>query len=259
MNLAQLQRAFQSHVLNGGEAIAAAINQSEAVPARARLAVYADAYRLRLVEALAHNYPRLQQLLGDENFSVLARDYLDAHPSTDPSVRWFGHRLAEYLQQHHPHQPVLAELASWEWAIAAAFDAANTQPLTEAAMSAIDPAQWAMLRLQLHPSVRSLRMSTNAPAVFKALSGDAEPPSPETLAAPRNWVIWRQEMTPRYRSVPEDEAAALQTLVLQRTFEQLCEVLCDWHDADDVPPRAVILLKGWIRDEMVVKTEADGG
>jgi hypothetical protein len=259
MNLAQLQRAFQSHVLKGEEAIAAAINQSEAVPATTRLAVYADAYRLRLADALAHNYPRLQQLLGDENFSVLARDYLDAHPPTEPSVRWFGHRLAEYLQQHHPDPPLLADLASWEWAIAAAFDATNTEPLTEAAMSAIDPTQWATLRLQLHPSVQSLRMNTNAPAVFKALSSDAEPPSPETLSTPQNWVIWRQEVTPRYRSVPEDEAAALQALVLQRTFEQLCEVLCDWHDVEDVPPRAVILLKGWIRDEMIVRKEADSG
>src|SRR5688572_30315869 len=117
MNLAQLQRAFQTHVLNGHEAIAAAVNESETVPAAIRLAVYADAYRLRLADALAHNYPRLQQLLGDENFSVLARDYLDTHPSTDPSVRWFGHRLAEYLQQHHSDPPILADLASWEWAI----------------------------------------------------------------------------------------------------------------------------------------------
>src|SRR5690606_40146004 len=59
--------------------------------------VYADAYRLRLIEALAHNYPRLQQLLGEEEFSTVARSYLDEHPSRSVSVRWFGNRLAVHL------------------------------------------------------------------------------------------------------------------------------------------------------------------
>ncbi|HEY6643861.1 DNA-binding domain-containing protein [Povalibacter sp.] len=253
MDLAQLQRAFQRHVLAGDETIAAVIHASAAVPVATRLAVYAGAYRLRLAEALAHNYPRLQQLLGSEAFDTVAHGYIQAHPSTVASVRWLGDQLADYFASIHPDQPILADLARWEWAIAAAFDAADVEPLTERSMNSIDPVQWAALRLQLHPSVKVLQMSTNAPAVFKALTNNAEPPPPATLPSPQSWFIWRQELTPRYRSAPDDEADALQTLASQGTFEQLCERLCDWHDADAVPTRAVILLKGWIRDEMLVR------
>ncbi|HMN46945.1 MAG TPA: DNA-binding domain-containing protein [Povalibacter sp.] len=256
MDLAQLQRAFQKHVLDGDDAIAVAVSRTEAVESAARLAVYADAYRLRLIEALAHNYPRLQQLLGDAAFGSIAREYLLAHPSASASVRWFGDRLAEFLAAACPDPPVLAELAHWEWAIAAAFDAADAEPLAEQALSSIEPAQWATLRLPLHPSVQLLRMNTNAPAIFKSLAADDEPPTPATLPTPHHWCVWREALTPRYRSVPEDEAAALQTLLAAGTFEALCDSLCEWHAAADVPARAVILLKGWIRDSMIVADRA---
>jgi hypothetical protein len=253
MDLVQLQRAFQKHVLEGDEAIAMAVNRTEAVTGAARLGVYADAYRLRLVEALAHNYPRLQQWLGADAFASIARDYLRVHPSTSPSVRWFGDRLAAFLAEVHAGQPVVAELAQWEWAIAAAFDAEDMEPLADSVLGSIDPSQWATLRLQLHPSVRSLRMNTNAPVLFKALAAEGEPPAAEALPAPRHWLIWREALTPKYRSAPDDEAAALLTLLAQGTFEELCDALCEWHAAEDVPTRAVVLLKGWIRDSMIVR------
>ncbi len=257
MDLAHLQRAFQGHVVDGDAAIAAAVHSTATVPGAVRLAVYADAYRLRLVDALAHNYPRLQQWLGAETFATVARDYLQAHPSTTPSVRWFGDRFAAYLARTHADPPALTELAQWEWAIAAAFDAGDRKPLTEQALGSIDPADWPTLRLQLHPAVQSLRMTTNAPALFRSLTADADPPAPTTLPAPQHWFIWREDLTPRYRSAPDDEAAALQTLLSQGTFGQLCDALCAWHAADDVPVRAAILLKGWIRDSMLVGIVAD--
>ncbi|HKE92868.1 MAG TPA: DNA-binding domain-containing protein, partial [Povalibacter sp.] len=71
MDLAQLQRAFLQHVVNGDTAVADHVESSAAVPVATRLAVYADAYRLRLVDALASNYPRMQQLLGRDAFAAL--------------------------------------------------------------------------------------------------------------------------------------------------------------------------------------------
>lgn len=251
MNLLELQRAFQHHVLHGGADIAAAINESGRVSAQLRLAVYADAYRLRLAEALAHNYPRLQQLLGEEAFSTVARSYLDEHPSHSVSVRWFGNRLAAHLGNRHPDQPWLTELASWEWAIAAAFDAIDATPLSDAALADVDPADWPALRFQFHPSMQRLRLDTNAPALFKALSDELACPAPAKLQQPQQWLIWRQELTPRYRSLPDDEAAALDTLIAQGTFGDACETLCDWHDPTDVPAQIARMLKTWVSEAMI--------
>lgn len=252
MNLIQLQRAFQHHVLHGDAGIAATINESDEASRQLRLAVYADAYRLRLIEALAHNHPRLQQLLDEEEFSTIALSYLDEHPSHSVSVRWFGDRLAAHLGDRHPDRPWLAELASWEWAIAAAFDAADAAPLSDAALTEVDPADWPTLRFQFHPSIQRLRLDTNAPALFKALSDEADCPAPTALPQPQQWLIWRQELTPRYRSLPDSEAAALDAVIAQGTFGDACEALCDWHEPAEVPTQIARMLKTWINEAMIV-------
>ncbi|MBB6094482.1 hypothetical protein HNQ60_003369 [Povalibacter uvarum] len=253
MDLAQLQRAFQRHLLDADATIASAIASSERVPAGTRLGIYADAYRLRLIDALAANYPRLQQLLGTEAFGELAQTYLREHPSKNTSVRWFGDQLAGHLVDRHGDQPALAELAAWEWAIANAFDAADTPPLTEDDLSRIEPDQWPTLRFRLHSSARLLSLSTNAPALFKTLSVDEIPPAPESSDRPHSWLIWRQDLAPHYRPVAEEESALLQRLVAGATFEALCELLCEWHEAEDVPARAAIALKGWIREQLLIR------
>ena len=168
--LAQLQRDLQRHVLNGDVAIADAVNGTPAVPAATRLAVYSNAYRARLAEALEANMPHLRELLGAEEFGVVARRYIDAHPSQYASIRWFGDRLAHELERSHAAQPWIAELARWEWALAASFDAQDAATLGIESLGSVAPGDWAELRLEFHPSVQVLTLQTNAQALFKALS-----------------------------------------------------------------------------------------
>src|SRR5688572_23307248 len=91
--LAELQRDFQRHVMHGHDRIVDAVEDTPPVPATARLAIYSEAYRLRLTEALASSLPRLQQLLGTDEFAKVAGEYIDLCPSSYPSIRWFGDRL----------------------------------------------------------------------------------------------------------------------------------------------------------------------
>lgn len=262
MNLEQLQRAFQQHVLHGDAAIAESVNATPQVPAAIRLGIYVQAYRLRLIEALAHNYPRLQQLLGTEAFAALAQRYLDTHPSTSVSVRWFGQQLAADLNEDQ-EQPWLAQLARWEWAIAAAFDAQDTEPLNDADLHEIDPAAWPALRFQFHPSLQQIVLHSNVASLFKALSDDTECPKPAMLEAPQAWLIWREKLTARYRSLTDEEAQALDTLRNGGTFAQLCEALCEWHEPASVPAQAAVFLKGWVDEGLIVgvfeKRMADSG
>ena len=70
--LAELQRDFQRHVMHGHERIVDAVESTPKVPAATRLAIYSEAYRLRLTDALASTMPRLQQLLGQDEFAKVA-------------------------------------------------------------------------------------------------------------------------------------------------------------------------------------------
>ncbi len=250
--LTALQRDLQHHVLNGDSAIAAAVNGTPAVPVSTRLAVYSNAYRIRLAEALGANVPQLKQLLGDEQFGAIASRYVDEHPSQFASIRWFGDRLAEMLAQSHASQPWLAELAHWEWALAAAFDAQDADIVGVECLAAVAPDDWADLQLEFHPSVRPLQLTTNAQALFKALSEEQPAPHPTILPQPQSWLMWRQnDLKTQYRSLEPAEVAALAEVRAGGTFGAMCEALCEWHDADEVPLLAAGMLKRWLVEEML--------
>lgn len=250
--LAELQRDFQRHVMHGHERIVAAVDGSPEVPATLRLAIYSEAYRLRLTEALASTLPRLQQLLGKERFAGIAREYIDLCPSSYASIRWFGDRMPQLLQQSFPEQPWLAELATWEWSVAAAFDGADAEPVGIEALAAIAPEQWPTLTFRFHPTVQVLPMRTNAPVLFKALSADDPLPECVALDEPQSWLIWREGLKTQYRSLTPDEVAALAVMRDGGSFEMLCDALCAWHDADAVPAQAAGLLKRWVVEQMIV-------
>lgn len=257
MRLAEMQRAFQDHVLHEARAITAAIQESELFPAAARLGIYATAYALRLNDALAYNYPRLHQLMGADDFTTLARGYLAAHPSAHVSVRWFGHMLAAYLEQQPQYRdkPWLSELARWEWAVAAAFDAADEEPMSLAAFSEIGAIGWPTLYLRFHSSLRMLHLLTNAALLNQPLADESEEVTPAMLDSVQHWLIWRDELKVRYRPMSDAEAGALITMSGERaaTFADMCESICECHPAEQVPLIAAGMLKRWLTEGLIVE------
>ncbi|MGH8175819.1 MAG: HvfC/BufC family peptide modification chaperone, partial [Steroidobacter sp.] len=186
--LVQLQRQFQQHLLAADPAIAGSINESEQIPATVRLAIYSEAYRLRLMDALASNFPRLQQLLGQTEFAAIACTYIDSHPSTFRSIRWFGAALPACLEISHAERPWLADLASWEWRIATAFDASDMASIGPEALGQVPPDRWPGLQFEFHRSLQRVLVKTNAPALFKALGDDHPSPQPQVLEREQPWL-----------------------------------------------------------------------
>jgi hypothetical protein len=69
--------------------------------------------------------------LGDDLFEQMVDGYIDSAPSQHPSLRFFGDRLPDYLQDTLPFSdhPILAEIASFERSLLNACDSAYTAPL----------------------------------------------------------------------------------------------------------------------------------
>lgn len=223
-SLPSIQAAFQDYVLGrdeGGTPIAALVVDQFGLGADARLAIYYNAYRSRLGEALGEAYPKLWTYVGDDMFDELAAGYLDAHPSSNPNLRWFGDRFADYLGQALPDYPYLAELARFEWTLGLAFDARDCTPLDAAALAALAGDDWDGLALALHPSASRLTMHWNTVALWQALHTDAEPPAMLAQAS-QVWLIWRRLEQPHFRSLDEVEAAALAALDQGLAFGPMC-------------------------------------
>lgn len=258
--LAQQQSAFKHMVVGKAPAADAvrelfecSLNQAEP-----RIGIYRQAYRSRLVSALAANYPALQRALGDEAFEALALQFIDARPSRHPSIRWFGNALGEFLDAHHdalPH-PALRDLVELEWAVCKAFDAGDAAIATAADFSRIAPEAWAELMLQLHPSTSLLRLEWGIEPVWQSLLGDAEEgverevPEPEALE--HSTLVWRHELTPQWRSLDVLEATCLASAVEGKSFSAICETAAECVPAEQAAASVVGLLQRWIADGILV-------
>ena len=252
--LRELQRDLQRHLVGADDAIVEAIVDAPPLPTLERLGIYRNAYRVRLIEALDDTYPVLHAVLGDEVFAVLGEEFVAAHPSVHRSIRWYGSELAEFLRRQPPYaeQPIFAELALLEWTLAEVFDAADANPKPRAALSAIDPSAWSELHFEFHPSLRRLALKWNTTAVWQAMSHEEMPPDPECAEYPVPWLLWRQDLQNYFRSMPDDEAAALESALRGENFGEICAALAEWLPEEEIPLRAAGLLGLWADSGIIV-------
>jgi hypothetical protein len=253
-----LQVDMQRHLLGEESGVTAAIVDAPPLPATERLAIYRNAYQVRLIDALHETYPVLHGLLGDEAWVELGQAYVAAHPSVFRSIRWYGRELADYLAACSPYNeaPILAEVALLEWTLAEVFDSPDALSLPRSALSAVEPSAWGSLTLEFHPSLRRLAFSWNTAAVWKAMNQEDTPPRPENAPAPVPWLLWRQNLQNYFRSMNAVESAALDAALRGRCFAQLCEGLGAMLPAEKIPAAAASLLGAWADSGIIVKVSS---
>lgn len=256
-DLAELEQRFQAFVLDRRPGIESAVVADARAGALERLNVYADAYRLRLLETLGKDYPALRALLGEAEFNRLGRAYIDAHPSDTPSVRWFGSYFAVFLQQKVPQRPALSELAAFEWAQGDVFDVPDASVLGIDDIAKIPASAWPGMRLELHPAQRRLDLVWNVAAIAQAVGAKAKPPRPTAGPAPVAWLLWRRALDIHWRSLEPGEADALNAVQRGASFGEMCERLCTRIEPDQAALHAATLLKRWLTDGLVAAARTD--
>jgi hypothetical protein len=257
-SLVELQRHFQAYLLNPSAGSPAALRGDGCASGAQRAEVYAEAYRLRLIEALMADYPVLLALLGEDDFAALERVYAEVHPSRYASIRWFGRHLRRFLQDDakYRERPELAELAAFEWALSEAFDAAEAQVVSPEALAALPAARWPDLRLRFHPTLRRVELRFNTPEVWRALNQKASPPPFEALDSPQAWIVWRSDLKLFFRRLEAPEAQAFDALYQNRRFADVCEDLCAWLPAENVAATAAGFLARWLTEGWIADVEA---
>lgn len=256
MSVTAQQRQLAAAIRDGADATGLLAGDSST-----GLDVYRHAYRARLAEALADNYTVLSRALGDDAFDALARAYIAAHPSQHPSIRWFGHLLADFMaaagEPLVPH-PGLVDIARMDWALRSAFDAAEAPGLDPATLAVLGADDWAGLVLHLHPSVRRVRLDHAVEPAWRVLrewdpeSGAGQPELPEPVPHAHELLAWRQALETRWRSLQPLEAALLDAVSAGDTFASLCErAAAELGDAEAAAPAVIGALQQWLAEGLL--------
>lgn len=253
--LADIQEAFQRFLLTADSGIESHVVGTQRVSVETRLGIYGDGYRSRLIEVLQSSYPVLANLLGEADFHTLAAKYVATHESTFFSIRYYGDELADFLAADADYSgaPLLAELARWEWALAAAFDAADAEPVDSGVFAQVAPEDWAELRFEWSASVQVVPLEWNVPELWKAVTEETE--SPEPRLQPACWLIWRRELQIYFRPLTAEEAAVIAASRAGQSFGELCVLLCEHLDESEASLHAAGFLRGWVQAGLIVKAD----
>ena len=258
--LAKLQHDFQAYLMGDIKSTAfnSQIMDDAKVGATKRLGIYYDAYRFRIIEALATAYPKLKMLLGDDLFDHTARSYIDAYPSTYRNMRWVGGHMQTHLKNTLPQHPVAAEMAQFEWALGLAFDAEDAPILILQDLAIIPPEDWAALKFSFHPSLQVLPLQWNVLQVWNALDKTETPPT--VTKTGEACLIWRRGfsldsgLNAHFRSLDATELAAIQLIIDGASFGVLCEQLQENATEEEAIMQAAQYLTGWLHEGLITST-----
>ncbi len=256
--LPELQREFARAMLRPDAGVAAI-----GALAGGHMEIYANGYKTRLADALKANFPTLHRVLGDDAFDELAHRYIDKTPSSYRSIRWLGRELEAFARRDAsalPHAALL-DLLRMDWAIGAAFDAADVPPLRAAQLHVVAPEQWAGLGLMLHPSVTLLRLAWAVEPIWRTASREldetgASHESEAPAQSPHHLLIWRDGLEARWRVPVDEEARALGQIGSGCNFGELCNYLVARSGETDAAQTAATYLAGWVADSLLANTLA---
>jgi hypothetical protein len=244
MSLLALQRSMRDHILAG----ASEPPEGVAASAERGLAVYRHAYRAQLVANLRDTFEKTWAWLGDEAFDDAALAHVEAHAPRAWTLADYGFDFADTLAGRYSDDPEVAELAWLDWTLRRAFDGFDAEPISPEMLARVD---WETAVLTFVPTLAIGKVVTNSPAIWGALADEETPPAVERLPAPAAIRVWRQGLSPQYRSIELFEMKALDLAAGGASFAELCADM-----AGDDPPELAVqrvggLLGAWLQDGLI--------
>lgn len=203
----------------------------------ARLAVYQNGYRARLVECLADDYPAVQHLLGEDDFERLCHGYIAEYPP-GPSLNDFGASFARYCFSHPgTHTTFAAELAQLEWALVRAVHASDAEQLSAARLAALTPEDWHSARLCPSPTLTLIGTLYPVNRYLQAFREGGAPDVPKRFEP--SWVaVCRREFDVWRLDLGDEMGTLMAALIEGRPLAEAFDVLPSPADMVDAAARA---------------------
>jgi hypothetical protein len=154
--LRDLQGALAASVLRGTDAPLAPIVRADGIDFDGRLQIYRNNTFSSLTAALKDSFPIVCQLVDERFFGYAAQEYILAHPPRAPRLAEYGGDFADFLLAFEPvkHLSYLPDVARLEWAVNAAYHAADTPTLDPTRIAAVPQDRYPQLKFVAHPSAQ---------------------------------------------------------------------------------------------------------
>jgi len=237
------QDSIHSHIVTQGN-----------VDTEKRLAIYQNAYQIRLKETIDTDHNILGLYLGDDLYEEMMNSFIKRHPSGQFSLRHFADPLIDFLNQQAPfnEHPQIAELARFERLLLNAFDARDTSIATLEQLKKTAPEKWPKIQLRFHPSLQIFESDWNVVNIWQNLKQDTNPPEP--VLGKNAWLVWRNvERLTEFRPIDAVAFTMLNGFQQGKDFADICLSLLELVPEHRVSERAVSVIINWLKLGLIHK------
>lgn len=231
----------------------------DAPPSSPGMAVYRNAYRARLSDALATSFERTKRWVGDDAFASASAHYIIVSPPSRWSLDDYGHQFPEILAELFAQNPEVGELAWLEWHMQRAFAAPDQAVLDLAGLTlAADQGfDFENAPSALVGSFATRIVTTACITLWQDLASDEsaplEPPMLDNAAA---LIVWRAEFAPHFRLLDPIETRALEAAAKGHSFAKICALLVDLVGQDEAAVLAGGYLGQWVTAGLLADTRS---
>lgn len=244
MSLLQLQRDMRAWLVRE-DPDAAKRYGSDAAPG---LRVYQNNYRAQLVACLEESFAQTRAWIGGEAFHEAVVAHIERIPPSSWTLDAYPRDFPATLAMLYPDDPEIAELAWIDCALSEAFVGPDHATLGIDAIATID---WDRAILDFTPTLDIAQATTNAAAIWSALSaGEVSPPAHD-LSELSATMVWRSDQISCFRSLDQDEYRALVLARSGTPFAPLCQALVDVHGDEAGVTLAGSYLGRWLNEGLV--------
>lgn len=253
-SLAEQQDMLQDAIMQGEKIDskpAEWIREKADFPADKQLGVYVNAYRWRLFDVVAEDYPVLKAYLGEGRFHTLINDFISAVPPQHFNVARYAGMLPAYQQTHTTYDIFSAELCTLETAIAQLADAEETEALTPEHLAGMTPET--LMESRLAPRKALLLFAFQHPVndYYKAVKEETQ--LPVITQQPSFLVVFRHEDVVWRMDLEAQEYQLLSALFAGETVGAALRTL-DESAADNISE----YFSRWMRNGLLAKHEYKG-
>jgi hypothetical protein len=166
--------------------------------------------------------------VGDEFFRAMARAFVAHNKPRSAVMLHYGSEFPDFIGRFGSAGglPYLPDVARLENAWVDAYHSADDEPLTLAALAAVDPSRFGAIRFVFHPAARLLRSDHPAASIWAGHQGGEEVRPPEHWRGEET-LITRPDAEVLVRILPAGGYAFADTL-------QRGATLGEAHSASDI-------------------------
>lgn len=200
INVSDQQARMQDAILSGSDRNPSDwIRDKTQFSPQAQLDVYIKAYRYRLYDVVAEDYPALAYYLGVEKFEKLLWAFINDNQSQHFNIARYAVKLSGYIKENYPDDVFAQEICQLETALTQLADVEESPALEQNALSALSVE--ALLASVIVPRKALCLLSFTYPVndFYNRLMADESPAVPDKqsswLAVFRHEdVMWRADM-----------------------------------------------------------------